>query len=497
MDFLDPKKRQAHNVRLIIGYVLISLAIGLATIILVYAAYGYGISTKTGDVIQNGLLFADSKPHGAKISLNGKDIGSTTAARLVLPAGNYTLSLSRDGYRKWEQSFTLNEHSVGRYVYPFLFPITPQVTALKNYSSMPPLTTQSPSRHWLLVQIPSSDPAAISFDQYDTTALTKAPVVLDMPAGLLSAPSLPSQLTVIEWSSDNNHVLFRHTYSGGSEFILFNRDSPASSLNLNTLFKTTPDLVSLVNQKTSQLYFYSVAAQAIQLADIAKATVGAPLLEHVLAFKAFGPNLIAYITDAGTKSGQVQARFWDSSKTYPLDSFASGSQYLLDVSQFQGHTYFTAGSSGDARINIYQDPLSDIVTPSIGRALPLLSLNLLGADKVAFSDNGRFVEAEKGQNFAVYDLDGQSEYRYNISLPLASDLVWMDGYRLIGETSGNFFVSDYDGQNQQTLTPTALTGGGLFSQDFNHLFSLNQKADGSVDLSNTDMRAGTDLPKTP
>src|SRR5436305_13910231 len=119
MDYLDPRKRRAHNTRLIVGYVLVSIVIGLATYVLNQAANGYGINVKTGQIIQNALLFADSKPGGAEIYLDNQDKNTTTSARLILPTGNYLLTLKKEGYRDWSRQFTLNEQSVARYVYPF------------------------------------------------------------------------------------------------------------------------------------------------------------------------------------------------------------------------------------------------------------------------------------------------------------------------------------------------------------------------------------------
>src|ERR1035437_5316433 len=102
MDFLDPRKKRQFHIRLILGYVLVGIAIALATVILVYGAYGYSINTKTGTVVQNGLLFVDSKPGGANIYLNGASRNATTAARLVLATGNYSLKLTRTGYHDWQ-----------------------------------------------------------------------------------------------------------------------------------------------------------------------------------------------------------------------------------------------------------------------------------------------------------------------------------------------------------------------------------------------------------
>src|SRR5579859_1954324 len=97
-----------------------SIALLLGAVILVYSANGYGINTKTGAVVQNGLIFLDSKPGGADIYINGNNNGSKTAARLILPAGNYTIVFKRAGYHDWSRSFSLTEHSISRFVYPFL-----------------------------------------------------------------------------------------------------------------------------------------------------------------------------------------------------------------------------------------------------------------------------------------------------------------------------------------------------------------------------------------
>ena len=43
MDFLDPKKQKAHDRRLTIGYIIIGLVLLLATTILLYLTFGYGI----------------------------------------------------------------------------------------------------------------------------------------------------------------------------------------------------------------------------------------------------------------------------------------------------------------------------------------------------------------------------------------------------------------------------------------------------------------------
>ncbi|MDQ3123195.1 MAG: PEGA domain-containing protein, partial [bacterium] len=149
MDFLDPKRKRAHRRRLFIGYVLMSIVVALGTMVILYLAYGYDIDRKTGTVIQNGIVFVESQPSGASVFLNGIHQNSRTGTRMVLPEGVYTVRLEAEGYRTWERTFNLEGGQLQRLIYPFLIPDTLEGTAVKNYETLPLLTTQSPDRRWV------------------------------------------------------------------------------------------------------------------------------------------------------------------------------------------------------------------------------------------------------------------------------------------------------------------------------------------------------------
>lgn len=491
VDYLDPRKRRVHRQRLAIGYVLMSIALVLGVLVLVYSAYGYGINTKTGDVVQNGLLFLDSKPGGADIYINGHSYGSKTPARLILPAGNYTVVLKRAGYHDWSRNFNLTEHTVSRYVYPLLFPLQPAPQPLKAYASLPSLATVSPDRRWLLIQQPSS--TTLAFDEFDTTDLKLPPKSLALPQNLLAGPVAASQFKVADWSSDNKAVLLEHTYPGGSEFVVLNRANPAESFSINKTFSLNPTQVAMRNQKIDQFYLYDQTG-TLSLGSVAAAQA-APILDHVLTFKTSGNDLIFYLTDQDAAAGQVWSRIWNRGKSYPLYSFTKGSHPLIDLALFQGNWYYAAGSDAIGRFNIYKNPLDSLANPAIAKALPLTSLSQAGADQLTFSDNARFLGAEAGQTFSVYDFENLTRYHYTLNKPLAGDLRWMDGHRLIGVSGGSVFVTDYDSTNQQLLVPAVSSDQLSFGSSYNHLFSLVSSPDGSTILDSTDLRAGADLPK--
>ena len=175
MDFLDPEKQKAHTRRLIAGYILIGMVLLLATIILLYQAFGYGID-RHGKIFQNGLVFVSSVPEGADIYIDGVREDDRTNARLALPAGQYTFEVRREGYRAWKRAITVEGGTLQRFDYPFLFPTELDSTVAKQYDATPGLLSQSPDGRWLFVQNTGD-----RFDLFDLDASTLVPAGFTVP----------------------------------------------------------------------------------------------------------------------------------------------------------------------------------------------------------------------------------------------------------------------------------------------------------------------------
>lgn len=468
-----------------------AIAIILTAVIMVYWAYGYSFNTKTGDVVENGLLFVDSKPSGATVYLNG-EIQSTTASRSVLRAGVYDLVIKKDGYRDWQRKFTLGEHSVSRIVYPFLFPKEFKPQLIKSYQNSP-LISVSLDRKWLLAQIPATQPGSVSFEQYDTAKPTEPPKILNLSSSLFNnAGQSGSTISIIEWSGDSNRLLLKHSFNGGVEFVVMNREDPTASFNVNKLFNFNPEAVSLFDRKTDQLYLYTPAEKGLFIGDVAKASLQ-PILKQVLAYKAVGEGVLIYVTNQNLKDGQYAVKLLENNKDYQLDTFPASDQYVIDGEKFQSHWYFAVTSDASGRVNIFKDPLDALKNPKQGSASPLISLLNTGQQSVSFSINGRFISSQAGSHFIIYDIEEQTRHQFSLNFS-SEPLKWMDGHRLTGVKDGSIFVVDFDSNNQQTLEPTS-SANIFFDRDYNRMFNLVTAQDGkSTTLQFSDLRAGRDLP---
>lgn len=480
MDFLDPKKERRNQLTLLIGYCFVALAIGIATLILLYQSYGYGLDGK-GNVTQNGLLFVSSQPNGADIYLNGKRYKSVTNTRVVVPSDTYTLKISETGYRSWQRQVVVNGGDVQHFDYPFLFPSKLQTSTLATQTVTPSIAMQSLDKRWVLLG-QADDPGA--FTQYDlkNPAQPVASTVA-LPANVFTAGDGAQTWAQVEWASDNQHVLLLHTYvTGGTttkEYIVLNRNTPSDSINLTkTLNLSQAETVSLFNNRVQQFYVYNSADKTLSRVNGNDANAVSKI-EHVLAFKTYADDKVLYVSDqslAGkTVDGQVSVVLQDGEKAITLRSLPAGADsYALNMAQYSGDWYVGVSASNDTATYIYKNPQSQALTseqlyPSPWRRLPV------AANYLSFSDNTQFLLAENGANFVVYDFENIVQYHYKIASAIdtpQTHAVWMDGDRLEYVSGGQLKVMDYDYRNRQSLVNADPQYPVFYAPDFSYLYAL-------------------------
>lgn len=502
MDFLDPKKRRRNTIQLFIGYALVATAIALATAILIYYAYGFGVN-RQGDLVQKGLVFVSSQPSGATLSVNGKRVNNTNT-KLNLNAGDYTLAIKRDGYADWHRTIQVDGGDVSHYVYPFLFPKELKPQQVKTYDANPRLTTQSPDRRWLVVQ-PFTDDET-KFDVFDLSRGQEevgvaTPFIVQQ--ALITASTTPTQWKVLEWSNNNRHILFKRFYTADgmekSEYILIDRQRPEGSYNLSRELKidaATTDL-TLLDKKPDTYYLHDKTNGELNSASL-EDTAPKKVLSGVVAFKSHGKDTIVYVTAKNAPEGKVFARLHDGDQEYTLRTLSVSDTYLLNAARFDGSWYVVAGTKAENRAFIYKDPALQIVRGKDKKAGALFALRVDSPRDVSFSANAQFIALQNGKAFHVYDIDNEQAYRYNAKSPIDTPQLkaaWMDGNRFTYVSNGKQFVFDYDNINHRTLVPASATFEAAFDRNYEYLYTFTVRADGQpgLALNATPLRTAADL----
>jgi hypothetical protein len=492
INLMDPKRRRQNNVTLIVGYVLVACVILMLSVVLLYIAFGYGY--KNGRVIQSGLLFVSSTPRPAQIYIDGKQYKDTTNTRLFLPEATYDFTLRRAGYRSWGRSIAVVGGQVESYSYPFLFPDSLTASTVQDYAGMPVLTTQSPDRRWLMIARPGS---LTAFDVYDLNNPKKAPVVLNLPATLLSAGT-SQRLQLVAWSGDNAHVLLRHFYANKAEYVLVSRTAPAASVNLTqTLVLPGSGIdLRLDNGKYNQYLALDEATHILSRPTLAAPTQ-LPYVNGVLAFAASGTNTLLYATPDSSDKTKVVINLYDGQHTYAIRRAPGKTTYLLALSSYQGDLYVAVSATSENAAFLYKNPVSQITNKKLGAAVPIRVLNIKAPNAVVFSPGGQYVAFEHGANFAVYDAENQQRFTYTVPANLdapQSQAAWMDGARLQYISQGQLTVFDYDGQNRQTIVSADAQYLPYFDPNYKVLYTLVQAAaDKSHELlTTTPLRTAAD-----
>ncbi len=486
MDYLDHKKELRHRAILMVGYVLIAIAVTMATIVLLYQAYGFGIG-KNGTVIQNSLAFFSSQPNPAQIYVNNKLEPVTTNTSLVLPAGIYRIRLTRSGYRDWQRTIELQGGDVQHYDYPLMIPIKLDSNKVKTYTAAPGLMTQSPDRRWVMIEKPNT---MISFDLYDLqNSPLKAPTDVTLPANLLAKATKSESWKLGEWADDNQHVLLQHNYDGKTEFILVDRKNPTQSVNLNTTLLANPTKLTLDNKKYNQYYLYDAASGTLQSASL-QAPTPITVLQHVLAYQSYGSNTLLYATTNGAPPGKVLVKLKVGNQTYPIHAFPAGTTYLLNLTEYSGTLYVAAGASSQDKVYIYADPVGQLTAVPQHALAPAQVLHVDAPDYLSFSDNAQFITVEHGTQFGVYDIENSRGYSYVAAHPIdtpQAHATWMDGDRLTYVSSGKILIFDYDSTNQQTLVTASSSYVPAFSPSYKNVYELapSTTAPGQFDLMQT------------
>lgn len=497
MDFLDPKKERVNRIKLLLGYCLVALAIGIATLILLYQSYGYNL--QQGQVLQNGLVFVSSQPAGAAIYLNGERYKSNTNTRVTVPANSYTLRISQTGYRPWERPIVVNGGDVQHFDYPFLFPEKLRTTQVAELALAPSVATQSPDRRWVLFGVASRSG---SFQQYDLKNPEK-PLLSEftLPAGSFTPGDAADTWTVVEWASDNEHVLLQHGYTAGkttsTEYVLLNRDSPIDSTNLTTALRLEQtDAVSLYANQIDQFYVYDQGTHLLQRVAGSDGAVVSQL-GNILAFKTYGSDYILYVTDKPPTGklvpGQVSVVLQSGQKITTLRTLPAGAQtYALNLAEYDNSWYVAVAADNDTATYIYKNPQSQPVLSVDAYPRPWRRLPLAHTSFLSFSSNTQFLAAESGQEFIVYDFENVTQYRYTTAQPIDQPQLhatWMDGNRLQYVSGGKVVVFDYDHRNLQTLQDASAAYTPFYAPDYSYTYTLKPLAEGGkIELSSTALR---------
>lgn len=493
MDYLDPQKKQRKRIQIMIGYVFLGIAIAMATVILVYITSGYDVDRNTGEVIQNGLVYVDSKPESAKIFVNGVEQGNQTDARLILPGGSYDIRLERDGYRTWHRNIRLEGGNVRRMDYPRLVPTELETAPLRALENEPDIVSQSIDKRWVVM---AYDGNALEMQVAD---LESAQVVLNdikFPIDLVKT-RVDGVWNIIEWSDDNKSFLATYTSDFGVEYVVINREKPLESINVEDVLGDVDfDEVALRSRKAELLFIFNKEQQTVSKAALNGV---APILfaENVLQFDSFGEDII-YITQDPVIKENVHAVLKRGEDILVLQSMLKSEEYLIDMSKLGSAFVMGVGSPNEDKIWVYNNPVRN--TNASQLVLYPVATTVLRVDspeELRISANSSVIMVRGGNSFATHEFEEDRVFDFTLEGRLNGnkEFRWLDGRHFTTAIDGVQHVIDYSGDNRYELVESIPGLGSFFNNELDFLFTFspaNEKKDEPSQIRRSFMRTPAD-----
>jgi hypothetical protein len=474
MDYLDPKKKQAHKQRLLIGYALTGVLIAMLTILFLFVANGYFIDRNTGQIIQNGLVFIDARPAPARITLNGELQRGQTDARLVIPAGRYTIDLAREGYRPWSRTIDLEGGSLRRLTYARLIPNELTSTVSVALPANPAHVSQSIDKKWLLVSY-ASNAQTLTLINVDVATPTAQELVL--PPEIVT-PVEGAIFEVVEWADDNAHALISYGLKDQpKQYILIDRQNPALTQNLTALFAIPNAEIHLQDRKKDRFFVFNPATNLLATATLSGGVSTTPFIDvPLLAYRTFVSDWAVYVIPSETE-GSVDARLRRGNQDILLKTIKQDSSYILELAKLGSVPVIAIASPTENPITVFYDPEKYLAeNKDATKAVAATIIRVQGLIDVSISSDASTVMAYGTERFASYEFEDEIAYSYDldVSVDATQQARWMDGQHFSFSSNGVQHMVDFDGSNLYDLVPSMPSVGSFYANDILTMFTFSE-----------------------
>jgi|SRR5579885_1354110 len=230
-DQVQSKSASWHKQLLIPFFILLLLIAATTAVVLYGKGYRiYNFGQGEPKVGKTGILHVTSDPTGAQVAIDGH-LTTATESTIDLPPGQYTITMSKDGYFTWTRKIKIQEEDVTN-VDASLFPVAPRLDSLAAQGVKNPLVD------------PSGTKIAFEIDSSANNNKKNGIYILNMngssvPLPMMSAQSssiqiaddtlVPFSTASLSWSPDSTQLLATIPASGQTSQTTYLLD--ATSLN--------------------------------------------------------------------------------------------------------------------------------------------------------------------------------------------------------------------------------------------------------------------------
>ena len=432
MDSEKIKKKQ--SLKVIISEAIMVLAVVIMVAVLALIVSGYWVNSDF-KVERQGMLQVASIPTGADLDIDGESSWlQRTNTSKVLPSGQHTVTISKEGYDTWSKQINITEGLLYRLQYPRLCLIDRESTKVLDTSSATSASV-SPDRNKLLLLNNTTEWELVNLrnDNLEPKKLNIAPYFSSVSlAEGASVGLFTGKITNIDWDRGSSHVLVRVETPDSTEWVLIDTENLKNSLNLSKEFGANFTLVEILDNSSSNLL--AVQDGHLRKIDIPGKAISAVLADQVVDFDHYETEIVFSATNSTGGYTINLLRIGDDEIT-KLESTSTFAKVV--ISKFYDEMYLTVLQGNT--VSLYQK--TDFT--------PVSSFELsFNPEYIKVGQGGEFITMYTGTEIATLDMEALSVREWRAE---GDSFGWLDNDMIYTITDGELIVYDFDGFNRRTL----------------------------------------------
>ncbi len=480
--YRKPSKRQLIIRRaIVVAIMAVSVLIILAGTVL--SIMGYRLDGENGRLEQGALVQFNSTPNAAAVTINGVSTGSQTSTKRTVMAGEQRIEMSKAGYHTWNRTISVQPGTLTWLDYTRLVPTTLTKQTVRSYDAVAG-TSASPTQQTIVVQ-PSADQAV--FDVIDIRSQDVKSRQVTIANDLISEQTnegVTHRFVMVRWDEGGRYLLVRHDYRDTSEWIVFDTENAAESVNVNKSLNIA--LSDLQFASTNGNVLYGLTDGSIRRLDLSGGTISRGLVNNVTSFEMATTSLFTYVGRESASSQQLVAGLYRDGDREPhiLRTFGSETKVMVATHRYANNDYIAIAEG--QKVAVFKgrypgsgDSLEKTMTTVESFSLPS------SIDQLSFSPDGDYVTARSGATFKTYEVEYDNIHESKTS---GSDqpLAWLDDAHLSVVYDGSMTMRDFDGSNSHAIMPSVAGFDTTLSQNGKYMYGVNN-TDGRFRLERVTM----------
>jgi len=469
-----PPTKRKQLLRRIVVYSLMTISVVGIVTILVLITLGYQYNEKDGSIAQGGIVQFDTTPDGATVSVNNSRQGTLTPSKKSLLAGQYFVTMQKNGYQTWQKSVNLTAGSILWLKYARLVPAnisTADVADFKKVAS----SLASPNRKLYVVQESTASP---SFKIMNISGETVKTTQLALPAEDFTAPEEggSQRFELAGWDSTSRYLLIKHLYGDTkTEWIVMDVENVSRSKNVTGELDVAMSQPVFSDKNSRRLY--AIIGGDLRRIDLDSSTISAPLARNVDNFNVGSQSTVAYATKPVKGKRSVGYFSDDASKSKIVRTYNDSKPLYASVGTYFDDSYVAIAHGTRLDILMSKGHLPD----SDSESQPALNVEATrtltsSAQYLSVRTGGRFVIAQHGASYTVYDLELEkmTTTKLDGKKTLDKKLRWIDDYIAWSDLTGAIKLYEFDGANQHTIMNVVSGMDATLSADGRYLYGITK-----------------------